>query len=204
MSDQKVQFNLMYIPFILFIVLVGVLLFGLGRDPTALDSARVGQKIPAFELPLLVDGKLNTQEGLMANRDELLKRVQTDDQSPWLLNVWASWCPQCYQEHGFIQALSDAGVVIVGLNYKDTPDKARGFLSQLSNPYSHILEDQQGDFGFDLGVYGAPETFVIAQSGEILVRHVGVLDRKIWDEKMANQFSKPVFDSPMTLKDDKS
>jgi len=174
------------IPLCVFILLAIVLFLGIGKNPQHLESARIGQPMPAFELPILSAEQNNSQsitaQQLIANQNQ-----------PWLLNVWASWCPQCYAEHGFISAIANTGTRVVGLNYKDTQDNAHKFLNEMGNPYELSLFDSAGDLGFDLGVYGAPETFLLDAQGQILIRHAGVLDRKIWQEKFAQFFTQPIF-----------
>ena len=192
------KFKMVYFPIIIFLALALVLFFGLGRDPTAMDAARVGQQVPSFNLPILAGRHRlleDTAEKALIDRARLLQDLQAPGQptTPWLLNVWGSWCPQCYHEHGFIQALSDAGVTVIGLNYKDDKAKAQTFLNNLGDPYALVIQDIKGDLGFDLGVYGAPETFVIGRDGVVLLRHAGVVDRRVWDEKMAPLFEQPVF-----------
>uniref|UniRef100_UPI0038F8041D DsbE family thiol:disulfide interchange protein n=1 Tax=Streptomyces galilaeus TaxID=33899 RepID=UPI0038F8041D len=86
---------------------------------------------------------------------------------PLLLNVWATWCPTCYAEHYYLNKLADQGVKIIGLNYKDDRNKAVGWLNELGNPYLISLFDGNGMLGLDLGVYGAPETFLIDANGVV-------------------------------------
>ena len=98
----------------------------------------------------------------------------------WLLNVWASWCVACLQEHPVISQLSGQ-VDIVGLNYKDTRDDALRWLSQHGNPYNASAFDQLGDVGIDYGVYGVPETFVIDHTGAIRYKHIGPVSQSDLD-----------------------
>lgn len=178
--EQKKSFNwLPFVPFVLFIILAIVFYFSLGREPTLEANGRVGALMPDFVLPMLEKG-VQTQPITL---NEMRERLPQD--TPVVMNVWASWCPQCYLEHAFIEALSQAGVQVLGLNYKDKAQKAQGFLEQLSNPYALILFDEQGQLGLDLGVSGAPETYLIGTDGVILARHAGVLDRSVWDSKFA-------------------
>lgn len=97
-----------------------------------------------------------------------------------LLNVWASWCAACVDEQVFLMQLSREALPIYGLNYKDKTNDARRWLSEWGNPYKAIGEDKAGKVAIDLGVYGAPETFLIDKKGLIRYRHVGVLDEKAW------------------------
>ena len=159
-----------FLPLVAFLVLVLLLVRGISLDPTELPSARLGDRIPAFDLPLL-----NTAE-----------RRSADDWTgqPALLNVWATWCFSCRVEHPYLLELATQGVVIYGLNYKDEPEKAAQWLVDLGNPYTETIVDQSGDFGLDLGVYGAPETYVIDADGIIRHRHVGVVNAQVWTEQL--------------------
>ena len=159
-----------FLPLVAFLVLVLLLVRGLSLDPTELPSARLGDRVPAFDLPLL-----NTAE-----------RRSADDWTgqPALLNVWATWCFSCRVEHPYLLELAGQGVVIYGLNYKDEPEKAAQWLVDLGNPYTETIVDQSGDFGLDLGVYGAPETYVIDADGIIRHRHVGVVNAQVWTEQL--------------------
>ena len=100
-----------------------------------------------------------------------------------LLNVWATWCPACRAEHDYLQQLADSGVAIVGLNYKDEREAALKWLQQLGNPYEFNIYDPKGTLGFDLGVYGAPETYVIDAKGLVRYRHVGEVNERVWQSK---------------------
>tara|TARA_B100001063_G_scaffold245358_1_gene280866 strand:+ start:4018 stop:4539 length:522 start_codon:yes stop_codon:yes gene_type:complete len=147
--------------------LLSVLLFrGLSLDPTSLPAARLGQIFPEF-------AKLELQSGEVISFVDLYQR-------PALVNVWATWCYSCRIEHPYLLELGKSGVPIYGLNYKDDPVKARGWLAQLGDPYRLNIVDDEGSLGLDLGVYGAPETYVIDRDGKIVHRHVGILDRSVF------------------------
>lgn len=103
---------------------------------------------------------------------------------PLLLNVWATWCPTCRAEHRFLNMLAAQGVRIVGMNYKDDRVKAVDWLKELGNPYAMSLFDGNGMLGLDLGVYGAPETFLIDGRGIICYRHAGDLNMQVWQETL--------------------
>ncbi|VTM11465.1 Cytochrome c biogenesis protein CcmG [Raoultella terrigena] len=103
---------------------------------------------------------------------------------PLLLNVWATWCPTCRAEHQFLNGLAQQGVRVVGLNYKDDRRKAVSWLDTLGNPYAISLFDGSGMLGLDLGVYGAPETFLIDGRGIIRWRHAGDLNERVWREQL--------------------
>ncbi|MEH1423441.1 DsbE family thiol:disulfide interchange protein [Klebsiella pneumoniae] len=106
------------------------------------------------------------------------------DGKPLLLNVWATWCPTCRAEHQFLNGLAQQGVRVVGMNYKDDRQKAMSWLQRLGNPYRLSLYDGNGMLGLDLGVYGAPETFLIDGQGIIRWRHAGDLNERVWREEL--------------------
>lgn len=158
-------------PLIVFIVMVLVLSSGLGKDPTLLDSRMIGKPIPVFKLQTLTDA------------NKIL--TQADIQGPALLNVFASWCPSCYVEHPYFMKMQAENLIsIYGLNYKDERQDGIKFITDLGNPYTDIIFDLDGRLGIELGVYGAPETFVIDKNNQIIYRHVGVVDERVWTEIM--------------------
>lgn len=163
-----------FLPLVAFAALVLLLVRGLALDPTALPSARVGQPLPEFDLQVL-GGEYRRSAGQWHGK-------------PALLNVWATWCFSCRVEHPYLLDLAESGVTIYGLNYKDDPAKALTWLEELGNPYAETVVDIDGDFGFDLGVYGAPETYVIDAAGTVQHRHVGVVDERVWTEQLAPFF----------------
>ncbi len=125
------------------------------------------------------------------NLETLTGELETNASLPqqtFLLNVWASWCYACIYEHKGLEALSEKGVPVIGVNYKDKPDEAKKFLHQLGNPYSFVLSDVDGKLAIELGVYGPPETFVISKDRKILYRHVGVVTPNVWVEKLSKYF----------------
>jgi cytochrome c biogenesis protein CcmG, thiol:disulfide interchange protein DsbE len=149
------------LPLVIFLVLVGFFAIGLGLNPREVPSPLIGKPAPAFNLPLLnaPDKKLSAQE--------LKGKV-------WVLNVWASWCVPCRQEHPLITDLAkNGGVPVYGLNYKDKPADASAWLGKLGDPYAATLSDIDGLVGIDYGVYGVPETFVIDKQGVIRLKHIG-------------------------------
>ena len=159
--------------------LLSVLLFrGLSLDPTALPAARLGQPFPEFAKPELQSGEAIGVADL--------------SQRPALVNVWATWCYSCRVEHPYLLELASAGVPIYGLNYKDDAVKARAWLTQLGDPYALNIVDVEGSLGLDLGVYGAPETYVIDRDGKIVHRHVGILDSRVFHADFGAWFSSVV------------
>ena len=168
--------KILFIPLIVFLGLVAVFTTQLvrnseGNDPTKLESVLVGKQVPQFRLEDLAEpGKLYDQAIFKGE--------------PLLLNVWATWCPTCFAEHKYLNELASDGVKIIGLNYKDQRDKAVGWLNDLGNPYLISLFDGNGMLGLDLGVYGAPETFLIDANGVIRYRHVGDVNPRNWKETL--------------------
>lgn len=134
-------------------------------DPNVLPSARVGQSAPQVVLTEL-PGKVVFDDAVL--RDGTVK----------LVNYWASWCAPCRVEHPNLQALSDEGITIYGINYKDDPAKALAFMAELGDPYAAIGVDATGRMGLDWGVYGVPETYVIDGDGTIVLRFTGPLTQR--------------------------
>lgn len=165
---------LLCLPLLAFLVLAGFLFRGLHRDPQALPSALVGQPFPAFSLPGVKDDQL-------FSRQDLLGR-------PALVNVWGTWCVACREEHPVLNQLKVQGVVIHGINYKDDNASARRWLAEFHDPYQLDLRDDAGRLGLDLGVYGAPETFLIDAQGVVRYRHVGVVDQRVWAEELGPRY----------------
>ncbi|QCR35430.1 DsbE family thiol:disulfide interchange protein [Nissabacter sp. SGAir0207] len=165
--------KMLFIPLVLFLLLAAAFLVQLqrnahGDDPTRLESALIGRPVPVFQLESLAEpGKTYSQTVLR-------------DGKPLLLNVWATWCPTCRAEHQYLNTLAAQGVRVVGLNYKDDRTKAVNWLNTLGNPYALSLYDGDGMLGLDLGVYGAPETFLIDGQGVIRYRHAGDLNAEVW------------------------
>lgn len=160
------------IPLALFLVLAGFLAVGLNLNPREVPSPLIGKPAPAFELSRLdaPDQKLK--------RDDLLGKV-------WVLNVWASWCAPCREEHPLLVDFARRKIApVYGLNYKDTRPAGMGFLTQLGNPYEASLFDGDGRVGIDYGVYGVPETFVVDKQGTIRFKHVGPLTPEVLDRKI--------------------
>ena len=149
------------LPLVIFIVLVGFLAVGLNRDPRVVPSPLIGKPAPAFDLPRI---------------DEPALRMKTQDLrgQVWMLNVWASWCVACRQEHPLLVDLAKTSKVkLYGLNYKDKRDDGLGWLQKHGNPYIASLSDTDGLVGIDYGVYGVPETFIIDKQGVIRHKQIG-------------------------------
>lgn len=156
----------LFIPAIIFFLLGFFLLRGISLDPDAVPSALIGKKMPEFSL-LPLDGKI-----AVSNKD-LHGKV-------FLLNIWATWCGSCRLEHAALISLAKNNVVIVGVNYKDNASDAKIWLEKLGNPYQLVISDPEGKLGLDLGVAGAPETFLIDKEGVIRYKRTGIIDENIW------------------------
>ncbi|AWY01753.1 thiol:disulfide interchange protein [Marinomonas primoryensis] len=157
---------LLFIPLVLFLVLGAIFYLQLGKNTQYMPSALVGEKVPDFTLVSLETDQLVTQEDL--------------PDGPYLINFWGTWCPACHLEHPFLIELADEGVIIIGIDYKDEKNLAQQWLVQKGNPYANVLMDEIGHFGVDMGVTGAPETFVVDRSGMIVYRHQGVINTQNW------------------------
>jgi len=151
-------------PLMIFAVLAVFLVIGLNNVETVRDvpSPLINKPAPQFDLPLLL------QEGRLTDQD-LLGHVT-------LVNVWASWCFACRQEHEAVKHLARNGVRIIGLNYKDETEDAKNWLARLGNPYSAIAVDYDGRSAIDWGVYGAPETFLVDEQGFVLYKAIGPIN----------------------------
>lgn len=156
----------LFLPLILFGVLALFLLRGLYLDPKELPSAMIDRPFPVFSLPALGSGEL-------LDRDAVSGEVA-------LFNVWATWCVSCRVEHPYLTDLARRGVAIYGINYKDEDQAALRWLQDLGDPYIANIADREGTLALDLGVYGAPETYLVDADGVIRYRHVGVVDERVW------------------------
>ena len=157
------------IPLILFGILVVFLAIGLGRDPREVPSPQINKAAPSFRLRQLKDPTKSF------SAEEMRGRV-------WLLNVWASWCIACRDEHPFLlQYARSNELPIYGLNYKDKPEDALAWLGELGDPYVLSVSDLDGRVGIDYGVYGAPETYLIDQQGVIRFKYVGPITPDVWN-----------------------
>ncbi|MDH3342532.1 MAG: DsbE family thiol:disulfide interchange protein [Gammaproteobacteria bacterium] len=174
MTEIKQNKSMMqrFMPLIIFGLLVVLLAVGLTMDPRLVPSPLIGKPVPTFELPLL------NKEGVFSDKD--LKGQIT------LVNVWASWCYVCRQEHEVVTQLVRSGLRVVGFNYKDKKPDAMAWLQQLGNPYEVVVVDSDGRAAIDWGVYGAPESFLVDQQGIIRHKVIGaVSDQDNFDDLMA-------------------
>lgn len=159
------------VPLILFAGLAVFLAIGLTRDPSALPSELIDRPLPDFAL--------TTLEGEPVTRDDLLGEVA-------MLNVFGSWCVACLAEHPLFMDLSDdPDFKLIGVNWRDTRDKARSWLDRHGDPYDRILFLEDSRFVIDLGVTGAPETFVIDAKGRIRYKHTGIVTDADWTQTLS-------------------
>ena len=161
----------LFLPGAFFFLMLGLLLFGLGRDPNMVPSALVNRQVPEFVLP-----DLDANASLITS-EELTGKIS-------IINFWATWCPPCHVEHPYLVEISQSepDVTFIGVNYKDDVDEARLFLEEKGTPFAKVIVDLDGRLGIDFGVAGAPETFIVDSFGMIRYRHVGVINHQIWEE----------------------
>ena len=161
------------IPLVVFSSLVVFLALGFGlKDPHFLPSVLIDKPLPRFQLVDLHDAERTR------SRKDLLGEIS-------LINVWATWCPNCVIEHPELMRISqEEGVPLYGVNYNDDSGKARAWLRRYKDPYKFSVVDGKGTLAIDLGVYGAPETFVVDASGIIRFRHVGPVNSLVWREQI--------------------
>ncbi|MCG7955563.1 MAG: DsbE family thiol:disulfide interchange protein [Candidatus Thiodiazotropha endolucinida] len=160
------------VPLIVFGIIAAFLYKGLGMNPREIPSPLIGKSIPEFSLPSVESAQT------MINDQNLKGKI-------YLLNVWATWCVSCRAEHDTLVHLARSGKVeIVGLNWKDERVKAQAWLQQLGDPYTVNIFDQKGRTAIDLGVYGAPETFLVDSDGIIHYKHAGPLTLGVFNETL--------------------
>ena len=160
------------IPLAVFGVLVAFLAMGLKLDPREVPSPLIGKPAPAFALTRLDDA------GKTIRRDDMLGKV-------WLLNVWASWCAACRDEHPHLLTFARTKQMpMIGLNYKDKREDGLTWLARFGDPYDVTLFDGDGRIGIEFGVYGAPETFIIDKQGVIRFKHIGAVTPEVIDKRI--------------------
>ena len=161
-----------FLPLVIFLVLAVFLAVGLGLNPREVPSPLIGKAAPAFRLAQL------QQPDQMLGTEDFKGKV-------WILNVWASWCVACLEEHPVLVEFSKQNVLpVYGLNYKDKRDDALRWLVKHGNPYSLSMQDADGRVGIDYGVYGVPETYVIDKKGIIRYKRIGPVTPQILQEKI--------------------
>jgi len=165
-----------YIPVISFFALALLLWRGLYLDPKELPSMLIDKPMPSFAL--------TTVAGSEVGNEDLPDQI-------FLLNVWGSYCLPCLIEHPTLMRLSEEGEIpVVGVNYRDRQHLAVEWLEDNGNPFAFSILDEDGRFGIDLGVYGAPETYLVDENGVIRFRHVSVLDESVWEEEFVPAIAK--------------
>lgn len=152
------------------IVLVGFMI-GLKRDPAILPSMLIGKPLPAFALPPVKPMAAGLTSAELTGE-------------PRLLNVFASWCGPCREEHPLLSRFANTGVTLVGVNYKDDPNNAKAWLVQLGDPYKTVVTDSNGRTGIDFGLYGVPESYLIDKQGVIRFKQIGPMTPEVIDQKI--------------------
>jgi len=160
------------LPFVVFVILAGFLFVGLGLNPREVPSPLVGKPAPLFTLP-----QLQAPDKQFSPQDMKGK--------VWLLNVWASWCTACKDEHHVLLALSRQNIVpIYGIDYKDKRADGEAVLRDTGNPYTLVVSDAEGRVGIEYGVYGVPETYVIDKQGVIKYKQIGAVTQQLLNDKI--------------------
>ncbi|MBT8077557.1 MAG: DsbE family thiol:disulfide interchange protein [Gammaproteobacteria bacterium] len=158
-------------PAIVFAGMVAMFYFALGRDPGELPSPYLGKPAPQFELPRVKD-----PSATIGSADYAGQTV--------LVNIWATWCVGCRQEHDFLLQLANSNAIpIIGINWRDQRQEAITWLRQLGDPYVASGYDADGRVGIDWGAYGAPETFLIGPDGTVLYKHISPLTQQVWEQE---------------------
>jgi len=158
------------IPLILFVVIAVFLYFSLNTTSSKLPSPLLGKMFPNIEA-----------KDFYSDESVLLTNLFSEKMS--LVNVWASWCVTCRQEHQMMMKIANnKDLQLIGINYKDTRIDGERYLEMMGNPFDVIFFDPIGRIGLELGVYATPETFLVDQRGVILYKHIGAIDSKVWEE----------------------
>ncbi|HOP17506.1 MAG: DsbE family thiol:disulfide interchange protein [Chromatiaceae bacterium] len=171
------------VPLVLFLALAGLFWFVLGKmnegeyNPRDVPTQFIGRSAPEFSLPDLLDPTQTVRPSDMAGK-------------VWLLNVWGTWCPECWKEHEYLVYLARReGVPIVGINWRDDAADAKAMIERLGNPFLKIAFDPSSNAAIDWGVYGAPETFLIDAGGVVREKHTGAITPQVWKEKFSRYFA---------------
>jgi cytochrome c biogenesis protein CcmG/thiol:disulfide interchange protein DsbE len=162
----------LFLPVIIFMVLAIFMWRGLYMDSRTLPSVLIDRPLPEFQLRSLELG------------DQLISTADLPDE-PFILNIWGSYCLPCLQENPIFMAAKEQNIIpIIGLNYKDRDEAARDWLELNGNPFELNIIDDTGRYGIDLGVYGAPETFLVDANGVIRFKHIGVINYRTWEDEI--------------------
>lgn len=171
MMQSKKRTWVFLVPLVMFGLMMVMFFLRLGKPSDVAITTSMNRALPAFELPLLTD----------------LTRTMTNAElpkKPFLLNVWGSWCPTCKVEHPFLMKLHAQGVPMVGINYKDDLADALAYLNNHQDPFLYSIQDLQGSYALDLGLTGAPETFVVDGQGVVYKHIAGEIHEKNWSEQI--------------------
>jgi len=167
------------LPVGLFAALVAFFFIGIDRDKETLPSPLIGKPAPQFELTAVHDPDKKVASSTYAGK-------------PYVLNVWATWCVACRQEHKTLLNIASRNEVpIVGLDWKDDRSQAQQWLQQLGNPYAETAFDDEGRVAIDWGVYGAPETFLIGADGKVLFKHIAPMTMDVWESEFLPRINGP-------------
>ena len=165
-------------PLAIFLILAGFLWKGLYLQPSVIPSVMIGKPVPTFNLSTVADKTEEVTEDIFKNKISLV-------------NVWASWCYSCRQEHDFLLDVANkTDLQLLGINYKDNRENAKVWLEKLGNPFSVSVFDETGSLGIDWGVYGTPETFLVDAQGTIRFKYVGPIDQEIWNQVFLPEIKK--------------
>ena len=167
----------LFVPLGIFISILALGYVGFSLDARdQLPSALLNKPFPEFSATSLL------QPEVKITKADLLGR-------PVLVNVWATWCPTCKSEHEQLMRIAaETNVLMVGIDYKDIPQRALQWLEQYGDPYDYVLDDRDGSLGIELGVYGAPETFLLIAAGEVVYKRVGDINSRIWVNELLPRF----------------
>lgn len=162
------------LPVIAFMALVGFFAFGLTKDPKELPSQLIDRPLPEFSLPGI--------EAVAGGGPGFASTAITGE--PMLLNIFASWCAACPQEHPVLTRIAKEGVPVYGLAWKDKPEDSRNWLARFGNPYAKVAADENGRTAIDLGVTGVPETFIVDGKGRVRFKVIGPISEEKWDNEL--------------------
>ena len=163
---------LFLLPIVVFIAVLVGFMAGLNRDPSVLPSMLIGKPLPAFALAPMRPGEPGFTSAELKGE-------------PVMVNVFASWCVVCKEEHPALMALREQGVKIVGLDWREDADAGARWLAANGDPYMRAGNDASGRVGIDMGVSGAPETFVLDKQGRVRDRQVGAITPEVWRDTLA-------------------
>lgn len=172
----KPKIKVFFLPFLMFVGLIGLLLLRLGQPTQVTINTANQQNLPAFRLPLLADVQHEITQAALPKQ-------------PYLLNIWGSWCPTCVAEHPMLLQLKQQGITIVGINYKDQRVDALNYLSKYGDPFLYSIQDTDGKLGIELGLAGAPESFVVDANGVIRQHIIGEITQENWQNRIEPCFT---------------